>query len=457
MPNARLQSTPDFAIALRRYRQSAGISQRELARRAGYSADYVSMLERGVRLPGPGTLAPLLEALELSEPERLDLQRATWSARPSSPTFDPPPLGSRLELVERDAEQSLLGGFVNSDEPALFLVGEAGIGKTRLLEEARRLAVARGITTLAAGANGCPSGAPYPYAPILDALSAFVHAQSPRRLRGLLHGCEWLARLLPELLDMDIAPPDVHLPPDQERRQVFRAVARFLTQSAGPAGTLLVLDDLQSAGPEVFELLGYLLTRPIRVRLLGAYRPGDLPPIHPLASLVSQLLHRDDLGLIHLQPLSPDGARRLMTNMLPTLPPNDRRLEDAVCLSDGIPLYLVCFARGLRPQLYASTPAHTTASNGVQSHLPTGLVEIVRSQLARVSAPCRELLRAIARGATPSLSRETLVGSVQQPEPTVQNALDELVRLEMLREVEPDKFAFTHQVVRMVAATTSLA
>src|SRR5260370_9844720 len=86
----RSTDCPPFAAALRRYRRVAGISQRELARRAGYSTDYVSMLERGVRVPGPGTLAPLVEALELSESERLELQQATWSTLPPSPNVEPP-------------------------------------------------------------------------------------------------------------------------------------------------------------------------------------------------------------------------------------------------------------------------------------------------------------------------------------------------------------------------------
>jgi transcriptional regulator with XRE-family HTH domain len=448
---------PPFAIALRRYRRGAGISQRELARRAGYSADYVSMLERGVRMPGPGTLAPLLEALELSEPERLDLQRATWSTRPSGPAFEPPPLGSRSTLVERQPEQAELHAFLASDDPAMFVVGDTGIGKTRLLEEARRLAVARGITTLAAGSNSNPTGTTHAYTPILDALSGFVHAQSPRRLRGLLHGCEWLARLLPELLDLDISPPELRLSAEQERRQVFRAVARFLTQSAGASGTLLVLDDLESAGADVPDLVAFLLSRRIRVRLLGAYRPGDLSRLHPLAGLVTQLLHRDDLGLIHLQPLSPDGSRRLLTNMLPAMAPDDRRLEDAVCLSEGVPLYLVCFARALRAQAFADSQARLAPTNGSVPTLPPALVEIVRHQLAQLPPIGQEVLRVMARGAAPALNRDDLVSAVQHPDATVQLALEQLVRVGMLREVEPDVFCITRRVVRMIAATMTLA
>src|SRR5438094_5203717 len=97
----RSTASPPFAAALRRYRRVTGMSQRELARRAGYSTDYVSMLERGVRLPGPGTLGPLLEALELSESERLDLQEATRSTRPATDPVEPSHLASGSMLFER--------------------------------------------------------------------------------------------------------------------------------------------------------------------------------------------------------------------------------------------------------------------------------------------------------------------------------------------------------------------
>jgi len=414
------------------------------------------MLERGVRVPGPGTLAPLLEALELSESERLDLQQATWSTVPTSPNVEPPQT-SASTLVGRSAEQAQIDAFLARSAPALLVVGDAGTGKTRLLEDARRLAVARGITTLAAGSNPNPASAPRSYAPLLDALSGFVHIQAPRRLRGLLHGCEWLARLLPELLDMGVVAPEVRLSAEQERRQIFRATARFLTQSAGPGGALLVLDDLQSASTEALDLLAFLLSGPTRVRLLGAYRPGDIGSLHPPAALVANLLHRDDLELIHLQPLNSVEARHLMLNLLPPTATDDQRVADAVRLSDGVPLYLVCFARSLRGQLIAEAQSGHASAEPPRLGLPTGLVEVVRRQLAYLPAGSHEVLRATARAEAQAVHRAELLATTHQSEATLQLTLEHLVRIGLLREVEPDLFRVHHQVVRLVAANVSLA
>jgi transcriptional regulator with XRE-family HTH domain len=66
---ASIQPLP-FGTVLKRYRRAAGLTQEELAARAGYSAASISLLERNVRLPTPATIASLAEALDLSPAER---------------------------------------------------------------------------------------------------------------------------------------------------------------------------------------------------------------------------------------------------------------------------------------------------------------------------------------------------------------------------------------------------
>src|SRR5262249_62039473 len=94
------------------------------------------------------------------------------------------------------------------------------------------------------------------------------------RGRGL-RGCPWRGGLLPELAETGVvSTPPWTLPAEQERRLMFAAVAQYLANIAGPAGTLLVLDDLHWAGPDAFDLLQALVHAPGECppRLLGAYR-----------------------------------------------------------------------------------------------------------------------------------------------------------------------------------------
>ncbi|HEV2459757.1 MAG TPA: helix-turn-helix domain-containing protein, partial [Ktedonobacterales bacterium] len=270
--------TLPFGALLKRYRRAAGLSQEALAERAGYSVGHISKLERSARLPAPATVDLLADALALDALQCAALRRTVeqhssaqrrvflQSGGPLPPS--PPLLVDRAQELAH-LEQHLAG----HGRPVLLFAGEPGIGKTRLLQEAAERGQSFGWCVLESGNRGhWREGF---YAPVLGALEAYVRSQPPARLRSSLQGCTWLVRLLPELVDIAGVPmPSWTLPPEQERRLLFSAVERFLTNVAGPAGTLLVLDDLQWAHPDGIDLLGTLALahgeRPLRI--VGGYR-----------------------------------------------------------------------------------------------------------------------------------------------------------------------------------------
>ena len=230
----------------------------------------------GVGPVHPGTL-PFTEAAR-----RLGANAA--SAVPTPTGMSGPP------FVGRTRELALLERHLRGEGPPLLLLaGEPGIGKTRLLQ--RGAAAGRG-----AGAGVCSTGAASgsggqePYAPLLDALRA-LHPQPAGRANCAadLRGCAWLVRLLPELAAGPIPPlPPWTLTPEQERRLMHEAVGRFLANVAGPAGTLLVLDDLQWAGADALDLLATLVRAArararLPLRVVGAYRDTEVRPRDPLA------------------------------------------------------------------------------------------------------------------------------------------------------------------------------
>lgn len=110
---------------------------------------------------------------------------------------------------------------------------------------------------------GCHrQGGQEPYSPVIDALAAHLHAQPPARLTTMIEGCAWLVRLLPELAAHLEPLPVGGFRPEQERRLLFAAVARVLSNAAGNAGMLLILDDLQWAGLDALDLLATLVRNP---------------------------------------------------------------------------------------------------------------------------------------------------------------------------------------------------
>ena len=134
-----------FGARLRRLREATGLTQEELAGRAGLSAKNISDLERGERRrPYPHTVRALADALELPEDERAALFAAvprrgsggrTVLAIASEPTLPVPP----TPLVGRDRELEEVTSFLRRGEVRLLtLTGTGGVGKTRLALEAAR-------------------------------------------------------------------------------------------------------------------------------------------------------------------------------------------------------------------------------------------------------------------------------------------------------------------------------
>ena len=313
-----MRQTPAFGALLKRYRQAAGLTQEALAGQAGLSVRAISDLERGLKVrPHKDTVALLAAALQLSPPEHAAFVAARQgSAPPAGGAASPPFVGRSRELVL--LERHLAG----EGPPLLLLAGEPGIGKSRLLHEAEQRAGTHGLCVLAGSCQR--RGDETPYAPLLPALARHLQAQAPAQLRADLRGCAWLVRLLPELAGGPIEPlPAGTLPPEQERRLLFAAVAQYLRNVAGPAGTLLLLDDLQWAGPDALALLASLLHADAPLRVVGAYRNTEIPAQDALAVALGDLAHA---GLATQHALGPLALpitlyRLLLTGGLPAAMP----------------------------------------------------------------------------------------------------------------------------------------
>jgi predicted ATPase len=255
----------------------------------------------------------------------------------------------------------------------------------------------------------------------------------------VLHDCAWLVRLLPELLHVVHAPvPAWTLPPEQERRLMFAAVGRFLAHVAGPARTLLVLDDLQWAGADALELLSSLLQAPARpLRVLGAYRSTEVDAQSPLAVALADLAHAGLAAHLTLGPLKEADAECLLDALLREVGPVDARLRAQLLQrAGGVPFFAVSCVRALRPGAQAA------------GALPWDLRHSIRQRVAALTQEVQEVLGAAAvlgRRVAPGL----LTAVAARPEEAVLAALEAATRAQLLvEEADAAAYQFTHDVIR---------
>src|SRR5262245_21222694 len=192
-------------------------------------------------------------------------------------------------FVGRDEEMTKIAGLLRraqAGEGALgMIVGEPGIGKTRLAAEVAELAQREGTRVLA---GRCYEGewAP-PYGPFVEAIETYARAVTPEELRrDLGQGAPPLARLVPSLREQlpAISEP-IPLHADEERFRLLDAVSQFLIAASERAPVLLVLDDLHWADRDTIAMLRHV-ARAVpqhRMLLLGLYRDVELDRQPPLA------------------------------------------------------------------------------------------------------------------------------------------------------------------------------
>jgi DNA-binding SARP family transcriptional activator/tetratricopeptide (TPR) repeat protein len=319
---------------------------------------------------------------------------------------------------------------------AVLVLGEAGIGKTRLAREFAAWVKAQGGEVLSG--HAFEMGGRLPYQPLVEAIRPRLEEENaPEDLLEDLWLAE-LSRLLPELR---VRYPDLPVPTEDElaaKLRLFEAVVRLLDGLAQSAPLVLLLDDLHWMDGASLDLLrylgGYWIRHGSRVLLLGTVRGEELEFNPQLSAQLSDLGRDLPITQVPLQVLSRAETIQLLQAIVgegERSEPGQARparegVESAtakpsalVALGEflfvqtgGQPFYLLETLKLLRErqwlvprldadgvfrlELVVDMAAALAQEQSRRALLPTSVRTLILARLAKLTPPANQLVRACA-------------------------------------------------------------
>nr|WP_241518957.1 helix-turn-helix transcriptional regulator [Streptomyces sp. CB03238] len=320
----------------------------------------------------------------------------------------------------------------NAGEPQALLVGgEAGVGKTRLLEEFLGEACAQGAVVAVGGcveigADGLP------FAPFSTALRS-LRRTLPDELAAAAEGQEGeLARLLPEL--GDAAGPEPYN--EDSTARLFELTVRLLERIATDRTVVLALEDLHWADTSTRHLLAYLFRTLHRGRLVvvATYRADDIHRRHPLRPLLAELDRLRTVRRIELPRFNRTEVHRQLTGILAA--------EPAPALVDDI------FRRSDGNAFFVEELVVCQEGGGEPGGLSESLRDLLLVRVERLSEDAQKVARIVAEGGS-TVEYGLLAAVARLPEDDLIEALRAAVNANILLAVpDGEGYRFRHSLVR---------
>ncbi len=355
-----------------------------------------------------------------------------------------PFVGRGDELARLEAVAVAVAG----GQPGFAVVGgDAGVGKTRLLEELASRVAAAGHTVLI---GSCVQVGDFglPYAPMIDAFRAVAATEDGAALlRAEVVRRPALIRLFPQLAGPAAGPQAAAAPlavgdggqlgEGLAQTQLFEALHGSLLALAQAAPVLLIVEDLHWADRSTRDLLAFL-ARTIRVGRVGivaSYRADDVHRRHPLRPLLAELARRPDIERIELAPFSRAELAELLSGSAGE--PIDPLLLDGIFgRSEGNAFFAEELMRA----------ADRGSRRPDAQSLPMALADVLLTRAEALSADGRALLR-VAAVAGRRASHDLLLEAAESAEGKTESALRECVDAALLVS-DGETYAFRHALLQ---------
>jgi predicted ATPase/class 3 adenylate cyclase len=378
-------------------------------------------------------------------------------------------LGARTlsPFVGREREITLLRELLAQAQEGrgqvVGMVGEHGMGKSRLLYEFRQCLTGQRVTYLE---GRCLSyGNTTPYLPVLDLLRAQCGITETDRAAAMVekvHGslqevgmapAEWAPYLLSLLGIQAETERLAAVPPETLKTQTFAALRQLSLYRSGQRPLILALEDLQWIDQTSEAFLASLVEKMggAPLLLLATYRPEyRLPWLGK--SYVTQHI---------VPPLAPQDSLRIVRTALQTEQVPDHLVRVILAKAEGNPFFLEEIAQALvergvlvrGPATGAGFLPAPTVTPLVEIELPPTVQGVLATRIDRLTAETKALLQTLAVLGK-ECSWRLLTQVVDQPEAELQRRLTQLQAAELLYE-QPDvlapRYAFKHALTQDVA------
>ncbi|MEV5957983.1 AAA family ATPase [Streptomyces sp. NPDC051987] len=320
-----------------------------------------------------------------------------------------------------------------AEPQALLLGGEAGVGKTRLVEEFATAACRQGAVVAVGGcveigADGLP------FAPFSTALRA-LRAALPGELAEAAAGQEdELARLLPELGEATSGRHD-----EQGMARLFELTARLLERVAAERTVVVALEDLHWADASTRHLLAYLLRtlRTGRLVVLATYRSDDIHRRHPLRPLLAELDRLRTVRRLELARFTREEVGRQIAGILAT-EPDPAQVDEIFERSDGNAFFVEELA--------------VAATEGCCTGLTDSLRDLLLVRVEALPETAQRVARIVAEGGS-TVEYRLLAAVAQLAEDDLIEALRAAVGANLLTATPAgDGYRFRHSLVREAVA-----
>jgi tetratricopeptide (TPR) repeat protein len=330
----------------------------------------------------------------------------------------------------------------------LLIAGEAGIGKSRLIDEFAAFADRNGGRLLRGGTTPFELA---PYQAISEALRSALPMLREAQIEPL-----WLAVLATLVPQMYVAFPELRrlaaLDAEPERTRLFEAVEIAMGALASARPTLIVLEDLHWAGSGTIALFEDLARHACahRVLLVASYRAEDLLRAHPLRALRRRLERERLLRVIALGPLDATAIDEIVSHFTDDESQHRAAITEYLRdVSDGNPFFLgEIVANDREAGFLDESSRHWRRREALVASSPS-LTSALNTRLERLSVRARSALE-VGAVIGQSFSAELVSEVSGIDERSLLDSLGELIDRGLIREVDSGSadFAFSHQLIQ---------